>query len=520
MAKIQFLGQTSDYVYDISLDGTMVNALGMNINRQTDGFNFQMPTKFRYTEENPYIGKGLGRNTVKDKKYVGVEADVAEFEDLYLNHAYNDGINKMGLGIDEFCPATINFSRKNYADLLENGETKKVGNTIKSRRMSGYIENFLDEGIDLLLTGKGQEFLEKYYEYIDKIYNYQIPLRDIASKGKIKKTIEQYKKDCETVTKAGSKKSRQAWYELVIQNNIHVDINDTIYYVNCGTKKGDSDVKRITHQYAKLNNEIVEIDNRVKKELLKKALNTDDVKINTLKTKEIKELIKPYIIKEEDEIILNCKLIPNEIIECEENVLCNDDIEYNVIKYIEQFNNRIKPLLVCFSNEIRSKILIQNPEDRQYFTSEQCQLVSGFPNKETDQDTYEQLMTPEKKEIEYWLSINEEPPFIKECSIDWKELVNNYLTQKKEEETILFKEENEKYLNIINNLTKEQVDSFETEGIIPNELNNIVQLDNTMHFKFIKLPNISPSTGGYIFDDITYQDKSEKEFNDFIDNNN
>ena len=25
------------------------------------------------------------------------------------------------------------------------------------------------------------------------IYNYRIPLRDIASKGKIKKTIEQYK---------------------------------------------------------------------------------------------------------------------------------------------------------------------------------------------------------------------------------------------------------------------------------------------------------------------------------------
>ena len=36
--------------------------------------------------------------------------------------------------------------------------------------MSGYIENFLDDGIDLLLNGDGQAFLERYYDYIDKGY--------------------------------------------------------------------------------------------------------------------------------------------------------------------------------------------------------------------------------------------------------------------------------------------------------------------------------------------------------------
>ena len=160
------LNRTDGYVWDISLDGTFVNALGCNVVSNTDGFNFKMPKTFRYTKENPYISTGKGRNTVEGKEYIGVEADVAEFEDLYLNQPFNNGINKMGLGIDEFCPATINFSRKNYADLLENGKTKKVGNTIKSRRMSGYIEKFLDSGIDLLLAGNGQKFLEDYYEYI------------------------------------------------------------------------------------------------------------------------------------------------------------------------------------------------------------------------------------------------------------------------------------------------------------------------------------------------------------------
>jgi DNA polymerase elongation subunit (family B) len=190
----------------------------------TDGFNFQMPEedKFRYTDEHPYISTGAGRNTVKDKAYTRVEADVAEFEDLYMAQAYNGGINKMGLGIDEFCDATINFARKNYADLMPSGKTKKVGNTIKSRKMSGYLEKFIDEGVDLLLRNNGYKFLSNYYDYIEKIYNYQIPIKDIASKGNIKKTIKDYIADCNTLTKAGNKKSRQAWYELVIREGVNV----------------------------------------------------------------------------------------------------------------------------------------------------------------------------------------------------------------------------------------------------------------------------------------------------------
>ena len=51
--KIIKEGQTDQYVYDISLDGTFVNALGMNVLHNTDGFNFQMTLTFRYTEEKP-----------------------------------------------------------------------------------------------------------------------------------------------------------------------------------------------------------------------------------------------------------------------------------------------------------------------------------------------------------------------------------------------------------------------------------------------------------------------------------
>ena len=499
----------SEYVYDISADGTFVNALGMIVCHNTDGFNFQMPKEedFRYTKEHPYISNGAGRNSIKDKEYTRVDADVAEFEDMYLSQAYNGGINKMGLGIDEYCDACIQFARKNYADLMPDGKTKKVGNTIKSRKMSGYLEKFIDEGVDLLLHNNGYKFLSNYYDYIGKIYNYQIPIRDIASKGNIKKSLAEYQSDCKTLTKAGSKKSRQAWYELALNEGLDVNVGDTVFYINTGTKKGHSDVKRVTHFYYYNEGEKTEITKEVEK-LYKDY--TKELKLNGGEKKSRLELAKEkYGAKafDEDEIILNCKLVPNQILDMEDDVLCSDyeGLEYNVEKYIEQFNKRITPLLVCFHPDIRNKILVTNPKDKQYFTEEESKLVCGFPNKEGDQDTYEQLMTPERKEIEYWLKINEVPPFVKECGIDWDALVEKYKKEKEEEDNALFQEENKKYLEALEEMTNDEVEEFETEGVIPTKLSTLVTLNAAdMRLYFKKIPNKTPSTGGFVFDDIQY----------------
>ena len=476
----------------------------------TDGFNFQMPKEedFRYTKEHPYISTGEGRNSIKGKEYTRVDADVAEFEDLYMSKAYNNGINKMGLGIDEYCDACIQFARKNYADLMPDGSTKKVGNTIKSRKMSGYLEKFIDEGVDLLLRNNGYKFLSNYYDYIDKIYNYQIPIKDIASKGNIKKTLKDYQDDCKTLTKSGSKKSRQAWYELAINENMNVNVGDTVFYINTGTKKGHSDVKRVTHYfYYDINGNKVEITKEVEK--LYKDHSKEIKENGGEKMSRIDLAKKTYGSKafDEDEIILNCKLVPNEILDKEEDVLCSEyeGLEYNVEKYIEQFNKRITPLLVCFHPDIRNKILVTNPKDKQYFTEEQSKLVSGHPNKETDQDTYEALMTPERKEIEFWTKINEVPPFVKECGINWDDLVEKYKKEVEEENNAIFQEENKKYLDILNEITNKEVEEFETDGIIPQALNSIVTLNATdMRFYFKKMPDKTPSTGGFVFDDITY----------------
>ena len=73
MLKSEKLGKIDGYVYDIHLDGTVVNALGNNVLSNTDGFNFQLPQTYRYTKDNPYIGKGLNRNVTEGKEYTGFE---------------------------------------------------------------------------------------------------------------------------------------------------------------------------------------------------------------------------------------------------------------------------------------------------------------------------------------------------------------------------------------------------------------------------------------------------------------
>lgn len=480
----------------------------------TDGVNFQMPPEEELKKRH-YIGKGLNRNTVDGKEYNGVEADVAEFNDLFMR-------GKMGLGIDEYARATINFSRKNYADYLENGQVKLVGNTIKSKKMPLYIEKFLNKAIELLLFGKGQEFLMMYYDYIDKIYNLKIPLKEIASVGKIKKDLSDYIKDCNTLTAAGSKKARQAWYELAIKHNLNVHMGDAIYYINTGKSKSHSDVKRITHYYIMENGQKIEITKDIDKmwNVHRKKLKEESQSMgfkSPFKNKLEYAKTKYDSIIEEDELIFNCILLDNEIVEDENDTFCDEETEYNVQKYLEQFNKRIKPLLVCFSTEIRDKILITNPEDRNFFTVEQSKLVAGEPYKTNDQDTYEQLMTIEDKEIKFWKSVNEIPPFVEECGIDWNNVLNDYNERQKVLEETEIKDEVETYNKIIDSLTKEDVNNFIEDGILPNSLLKIVEEDvNSNNFISKKWKVVI----GNIFDiiDKDFDKISEEIYNSYMDN--
>ena len=485
----------------------------------TDGFNFALPddSVYRYTDEHPYVSPGLSRETEEGKSYTGFKADVAEFNDVFMcdKHYAPGAVNKMGLGIDEVVESTINFSRKNYADYFPENpypeDVKLVGNTIKSKKMPEYIAKFLAIGIRLLLKGKGQEFLDEYYKYVDKIYNYQIPLRDIATKGKIKKSIRQYKKDVKELTKSGSEKSRQAWYELAIKEKLSVDNGDTIYYINTGSKKSHADVKKVRHYYSyDVLNQKIDVTKEIEREFKKWKKENPNSKINI--NKWVSE--KRQDVTKEDEILLNCMLVPRDIIDKEEDTFCSDvseELEYNVEKYVDMFNKRITPLLVCFSRDIRSQILIDNPKDRPYFTEEQCELVSGQPNKPGDQDTYEQLMTMEDKEFKFWTKYNLVPPFFEECGMGkWEDAVADYYDRMEKERQAGIEAAKEEYQKLIDALTIDEIDKFLDEGELPSSILKIVDVDpNTTYFISKNFEDVKI---GEIFDFIEKREEFEHSY--------
>ncbi len=311
----------------------------------TDGVNFETPSD---RDEYKYIGKGLNGLVKEGKEYVGAEADVAEYNDLFLR-------GEMGLDIDGVWPSTINVARKNYALLTDKGKVKLTGNTIKSKKLQTYVAEFLDKGLRMLLDGKGGEFLDFYYEYVDKLYNRQIPLAKIANKARVKQSIDDYKVHITKTTKAGNMMSRQAHMELLIKEGKNPGLGDTIYYVNNGEKKSHGDVQ-----------------------------------------------------KKKDELVLNCYLINEEDIEKNPDLLG----DYNVARYMAAFNKRIEPLLVVYKPEIREDILIEDPKDRPIFTKSQTELVRGYPMKEAHQDTLEEVLTLSDMELTFWKSVGIDPYYM------------------------------------------------------------------------------------------------------------
>lgn len=312
----------------------------------TDGVNFEYDDDIL---ESKYIGRGLNELVQEGKEYTGVQAHVAEFNDIFMR-------GEMGLDIDYFAPATMNIARKNYAVLTAKGKVKLTGNSIKSKKIQDYIAEFLDTGIKMILDGKGCDFIEYYYEYASKIFNQQIPLAKIANKSRIKMSVEDYKKHIKKITKAGNLMSRQAHMELVMANDFKANLGDTIFYVNNGQRKSHGDV----------------------------------------------------IKKKDGEVQLNCYMLT------EQAISENPDLtgEYNVPRYLTAFNKRIEPLLVCFHPDVRDSILIEDPEKRQFFTTTQCQLVSGYPFKPEDQDDLNEVMKLSETEVNFYVRTGIEPYYL------------------------------------------------------------------------------------------------------------
>jgi DNA polymerase elongation subunit (family B) len=334
----------------------------------TDGVNFETPETIN---DHTYIGLGLNEMVEVGKEYKGIEADTAEFNDVFMR-------GEMGLDIDYTAPACINISRKNYIiKLIKKGKEKikLTGNTIKSKKLQSYIVDFLDEGLTHLLNGDGVQFLDLYYETVDKIYNKQIPLSKIANKARVKQSVGDYRNHIKKVTKSGATMSRQAHMELILNESYSATLGETIFYVNNGIKKSDGDVQKVTKPTKKQQEEFIA--------KYGKPMPTDYIQINC------------YRISEKD-LVNNPDMVG----------------DYNVARYLTNFNKRIEPLLVVFKPEIREDILIEDPANRMYFTKKQCELVSGFPLKPDGQDNFDEVMTLSDSEVLFWNRVNRDPFFM------------------------------------------------------------------------------------------------------------
>ena len=302
----------------------------------TDGVNFSTPPE---AKDRVYVGRGLNWKVKEGKEYYGPEADVAEYNDIFMR-------GEMALDTDGVWPSTINLARKNYAVMDSKGKIKLTGNSIKSKKLPLYIEEFLDKGVKLLLEGNGQGFVEYYYEYLQKIYNKEISLSKIAQRARVKLSLDDYKKRLTTKTKAGNSMSRMAHLELAIQNNLKVNLGDVIMYVNNGLRASHGDVQ-----------------------------------------------------KKGDGIQLNCYMLDKDIL------TDNPDLkgDYNVARAIVTFNKKLLPLMVVFQDEVRNNLLVNDPEKRGIFTKSQCELINGHPLGEGDQDRLqEDVLDITEQEMKYW----------------------------------------------------------------------------------------------------------------------
>ena len=264
------------------------------------------------------------------------------------------------------------------------GKIKLTGNSIKSKKLPLYIEEFLDRGIKLLLEGRGKEFIEYYYEYLQLIFDKKIALSKIAQRAKVKLTLDDYKKRLTQKTKAGNSMSRMAHMELAIQNNLNVNLGDVIMYVNNGMKASQGDVQKLTAKQIKDTNQLRKLEN-------------------------------PNAVEIVDGVQVNCYMLDANILETNPNTTG----DYNVPRAVVTFNKRIEPLLVVFQQEVRDGLIVNDPAERGIFTTSQCELINGMPFEEGDQDKLdEDVLQITEQEMEYWKKRGLKPDYMYELAED------------------------------------------------------------------------------------------------------
>jgi len=380
--------------------------------------------------------------TVNGRTFTGIRALSEKFNAEEMPPPF------MGVDMDGVWKSSLTLSRINYANLTNEEVDKKTGkivppkikltgNTIKSKTMSEYIEDFIDAGLKLILNDKGEEFVEYYNEYLKKIYFKQIPLKKIATKKKYKTTIKEYLG--RGVNKNNQPKAKQAHMELILQQRNDAILEQYIkkYGVDELTLVEKIDrlvVETYDNHYPKRYNkdgEEIPVSIGEKRDKVGHMLYSEPeldtylyyVNIGTKKS----QGDSSRIANANGEMVLASKLISAE--DLESNPELTGD--YNVAKYMDSFNKRAKTIMEGFSPEIREQILIKDPSKREYLDSKDL-VLRNFVN-----DDYDESLILEEKELRFWNRTGYDPNLIwKGFSLPSEHALDNLIEYKEKIEIL------------------------------------------------------------------------------------
>ena len=378
----------------------------------TDGINFHIPdmTTIRVvdgvvTYDNP---EGPNEEMWKFGEKTGIAALIDKYNKEEMRPPY------MSVDNDGEYLACLNLSRINYATLAKvkdkkTGEMKEkvklTGNTIKSKVMPEYIEEFIDKGFEMILHGKGKEFVAYYYDYVENLYMMQIPLKKIATKNRVKTSLNAYMKRGKD--KNGRDKAKQAHMELLIQKRHNMaeklfqKYKAEITFTKNEEKLTPDDKLKLMANYMPPEPELDSVVYQVNTGYLKSHGSSNTIK-------DLETGLDRYA----------STLISAE--ELQENPHMTG--YYNVVKYLDAFNSRVKSLLVGFDEEVRntllSKIIKKKVKDEFGNKKEEITLTKHdykpgeLDLKNFDSDLMDESMFLESKEVEFWNKTGYDPRLV------------------------------------------------------------------------------------------------------------
>jgi len=386
----------------------------------TDGINFKIPdyTNIRITNEGTTRGttegmtkgtiEGITEGLIEEMWYynnkTGIGALIEKFNNEEMPKPY------MGVDNDGESISCLNLARINYATLSSvkdkktnetNEKVKLTGVTIKSKVMSGYIEEFIDNGLNLILHGKGKEFVDYYYSYAEDIRYMQIPLKKIASKKRIKNTLSVYKKRGKD--KNGREKGKQAHMELLIRKreSLALELFEK-HKLELGFTNPEKEPKKIEDKMKAIINWMPpepELDSTVY------YVNTGYMKSHGDSKDDVKD-------KKTGELRYGSALISNEDLQENPNMTGT----YNYEKYLAAFNKRVTTILVGFDPEVIKKIPVKiikkGDKIGELKKGEFSPLKNELELKSFDYDDFDESMHLEEMEVDFWNKTGYDPRLV------------------------------------------------------------------------------------------------------------